>query len=126
MPREPPGTRPAFDHGMSIRLTSPSTYRLMDGLKLARQLPIGSQAVPKSAQRDETCQAAVGTRYGADAAPTAAAASGGAGPPVARDAGELLGVEAGAPDIDGALVGGASLDPEEFARITSYRRSRSA
>jgi triosephosphate isomerase (TIM) len=30
------------------------------------------------------------------------------------------------PDIDGALVGGASLDPEEFARITSYRRSRSA
>jgi triosephosphate isomerase (TIM) len=25
-------------------------------------------------------------------------------------------------DIDGALVGGASLDPDEFARITQYRR----
>jgi triosephosphate isomerase len=27
------------------------------------------------------------------------------------------------PDIDGALVGGASLDPDEFARIVQYRRS---
>jgi triosephosphate isomerase (TIM) len=26
------------------------------------------------------------------------------------------------PDIDGALVGGASLDPEEFARIVHYRK----
>ncbi|MEA3018886.1 MAG: triosephosphate isomerase, partial [Actinomycetota bacterium] len=26
------------------------------------------------------------------------------------------------PDIDGALVGGASLDPDEFARIVQYRR----
>jgi triosephosphate isomerase len=25
------------------------------------------------------------------------------------------------PDIDGALVGGASLDPSEFARIIQYR-----
>jgi triosephosphate isomerase len=25
------------------------------------------------------------------------------------------------PDIDGALVGGASLDPDEFARIVHYR-----
>jgi triosephosphate isomerase len=25
------------------------------------------------------------------------------------------------PDIDGALVGGASLDPDEFARIIQYR-----
>ena len=24
------------------------------------------------------------------------------------------------PDIDGALVGGASLDPDEFARIVQY------
>jgi triosephosphate isomerase len=29
------------------------------------------------------------------------------------NAGELL----GQPDIDGALVGGAALDPEDFARI---------
>ena len=28
------------------------------------------------------------------------------------------------PDIDGALVGGASLDPEEFARIANFRRAR--
>jgi triosephosphate isomerase len=27
----------------------------------------------------------------------------------------------GQPDVDGALVGGASLDPEEFARIIQYR-----
>jgi triosephosphate isomerase len=25
------------------------------------------------------------------------------------------------PDIDGALVGGASLDPDEFARIVKFR-----
>ena len=25
------------------------------------------------------------------------------------------------PDVDGALVGGASLDPDEFARIIQYR-----
>jgi triosephosphate isomerase len=30
---------------------------------------------------------------------------------------ELMGM----PDIDGALVGGASLDPDEFARIVRYR-----
>ena len=28
------------------------------------------------------------------------------------------------PDIDGALVGGASLDPDEFARIVNFRRAR--
>jgi len=28
------------------------------------------------------------------------------------------------PDIDGALVGGASLDPDEFARIVQYRLAR--
>jgi triosephosphate isomerase len=27
----------------------------------------------------------------------------------------------GAPDVDGALVGGASLDPDEFAKIVQYR-----
>ena len=27
------------------------------------------------------------------------------------------------PDIDGALVGGASLDPDEFARIVQYRNA---
>jgi triosephosphate isomerase len=26
------------------------------------------------------------------------------------------------PDIDGALVGGASLEPDEFARIVQYRK----
>jgi len=30
------------------------------------------------------------------------------------------------PDVDGALVGGASLDPEEFARIARFHRSISA
>jgi triosephosphate isomerase len=27
------------------------------------------------------------------------------------------------PDIDGALVGGASLDPEEFARIVQFPKN---
>jgi triosephosphate isomerase len=35
----------------------------------------------------------------------------------ATNAAELM----GQPDIDGALVGGASLDPDEFARIVNYR-----
>ena len=30
------------------------------------------------------------------------------------------------PDIDGALVGGASLDPDEFARIANFRRAHPA
>jgi triosephosphate isomerase len=35
----------------------------------------------------------------------------------AANAAELM----GQPDIDGALVGGAALDPEEFARIVQFR-----
>ena len=30
------------------------------------------------------------------------------------------------PDVDGVLVGGASLDPEEFARIAQFHRTVSA
>jgi triosephosphate isomerase len=30
----------------------------------------------------------------------------------------------GQEDIDGALVGGASLEPESFARIVNYREGR--
>jgi triosephosphate isomerase len=29
----------------------------------------------------------------------------------------------GQPDIDGALVGGASLEPDDFSRIVRYRLS---
>jgi triosephosphate isomerase len=36
----------------------------------------------------------------------------------AGNAGDLMAM----PEIDGALVGGASLDPDEFARIVQYRR----
>ncbi|MGZ4683567.1 MAG: triose-phosphate isomerase [Acidimicrobiales bacterium] len=36
----------------------------------------------------------------------------------ASNAGELM----AQPDIDGALVGGASLDPEEFAKVVQFRR----
>jgi triosephosphate isomerase len=34
---------------------------------------------------------------------------------------ELMGM----PDIDGALVGGASLDPDEFARIVQFHSASS-
>jgi triosephosphate isomerase len=30
------------------------------------------------------------------------------------------------PDVDGALVGGASLDPEEFAKIAKFHAAQSA
>jgi triosephosphate isomerase len=38
----------------------------------------------------------------------------------ASNAGELM----AQPDIDGALVGGASLDPDEFAKVVQFRQHR--
>jgi triosephosphate isomerase len=57
----------------------------------------------------------VGGKFGADAAAAVRIQYGGSVKPV--NAGELM----GQPDIDGALVGGASLDPDDFARIVQYR-----
>jgi triosephosphate isomerase len=60
-------------------------------------------------------RAAVGDLSGADAAAGVRVQYGGSVKPT--NIAELM----GAPDIDGALVGGASLDPDDFARIVQYR-----
>jgi triosephosphate isomerase len=65
-----------------------------------------------------TVRVAIGERFGADAAGTLRVQYGGS--VKASNIVELM-AEA---DIDGALVGGASLDPDEFARIVQYRRPR--
>jgi triosephosphate isomerase len=57
----------------------------------------------------------VGELAGADAAATVRIQYGGSVKPT--NAAELM----AQPDIDGALVGGASLDADEFARIVQYR-----
>jgi triosephosphate isomerase len=60
-------------------------------------------------------RAAVADLAGADAAAGVRVQYGGSVKPT--NIAELM----GAPDIDGALVGGASLDPDDFARIVQYR-----
>ena len=60
-------------------------------------------------------RAAVGERFGADAAAGVRVQYGGS--VKAANIAELMAQR----DIDGALVGGASLDPDEFARIVQYR-----
>jgi triosephosphate isomerase (TIM) len=60
--------------------------------------------------RDQVAQ-----RFGPDAAGAVRIQYGGSVKP--GNIGELM----AKPDIDGALVGGASLDPDEFARIVQYR-----
>jgi triosephosphate isomerase (TIM) len=76
----------------------------------------GRTATPDDAQA--TCalvRATVADRFGADAAAAVRVQYGGSVKP--NNAGELM----AQPDIDGALVGGASLDPDDFARIVQYR-----
>jgi triosephosphate isomerase len=74
----------------------------------------GRTATPEDAQATcATVRAVVAEVAGADAAAAVRVQYGGS--VKAANAAELL----GQPDIDGALVGGASLDPDEFARIVS-------
>jgi triosephosphate isomerase len=75
----------------------------------------GRTATPDDAQA--TCslvRAVVGEVAGADAAATIRVQYGGSVKP--GNIAELM----ARPDIDGALVGGASLDPDEFARIVQW------
>jgi triosephosphate isomerase (TIM) len=76
----------------------------------------GRTATPDDAQA--TCslvRSTVAEVFGADAAASIRVQYGGSVKP--GNAGELM----AQPDIDGALVGGASLDPDDFARIVQYR-----
>jgi len=76
----------------------------------------GRTATPEDAQ--EMCsgiRGVVRSKWGAEAADGARIQYGGSVEGV--NAPDLM----GQPDIDGALVGGASLDADEFARIIAYR-----
>ena len=76
----------------------------------------GETATPADAQ--EMCahvRAHVEDNFGKDAAKAVRVQYGGSVKP--GNAPELM----SQPDIDGALVGGASLDPDDFARIVKYR-----
>ncbi len=82
--------------------------------------PIWAIGTGKTATADDAqavCQAirnAVAAQFGADAAASVRIQYGGS--VKAGTTEELM----ARPDVDGALVGGASLDPEEFARIVQF------
>ncbi len=76
----------------------------------------GRVATPEDAQA--VCgriRQTVGEQFGQEAADSLRIQYGGSVKPVSAP--DLM----RQPDIDGALVGGASLDPDEFARIVAYR-----
>jgi triosephosphate isomerase len=76
----------------------------------------GRNATPDDAQGTiATVRAVVGEVAGHEAAATVRLQYGGS--VKSSNIAELM----AQPDIDGALVGGASLDPDEFARIVQYR-----
>jgi triosephosphate isomerase len=76
----------------------------------------GRNATPGDAQEvTATIRGVVESDFGADAAAGIRIQYGGSVKPT--NAAELM----AQPDIDGALVGGASLDPDDFARIVRYR-----
>jgi triosephosphate isomerase len=77
----------------------------------------GKTATPEMAQDVHAfIRAQLGEALGADAAATIRIQYGGSVKP--DNATELM----ACPDIDGALVGGASLDPESFSKIVHFRR----
>jgi len=79
---------------------------------------IGTGRTASSDDAQEVCswiRAKVADMKGADAAAAVRIQYGGS--VKSANAAELM----AQPDIDGALVGGASLDPDEFARIVQYR-----
>ncbi len=78
----------------------------------------GRTATPEDAQAmSATIREVVRRSKGADSAASVRIQYGGSVKPT--NAGELM----GQPDIDGALVGGASLDPDNFSRIVQFRHT---
>ena len=79
---------------------------------------IGTGKTASSEDAQQVCgwiREKVEQRKGADAAAAVRIQYGGS--VKAANAAELM----AQPDVDGALVGGAALDPDEFARIVQYR-----
>ncbi|MBW3547931.1 MAG: triose-phosphate isomerase [Actinobacteria bacterium] len=78
----------------------------------------GRTATPEDAQTmSATIREVVRRSKGGDPAASVRIQYGGSVKPT--NAGELM----GQPDIDGALVGGASLDPDDFSRIVQFRHT---
>lgn len=76
----------------------------------------GKVATPETAQKvHEECRAIIAEMYDQEAADNMRILYGGSVSPESVD--ELM----AQPDIDGALVGGASLDAEKFSRIINYQ-----
>jgi triosephosphate isomerase len=96
------------------------TAEQVAGMVIAYE-PIWAIGTGKTASSDDAQQACgwirakVADMKGADAAASVRIQYGGS--VKSANAAELM----GQPDIDGALVGGASLDADEFARIVQYR-----
>ncbi|HEV2069507.1 MAG TPA: triose-phosphate isomerase, partial [Acidimicrobiales bacterium] len=78
----------------------------------------GRTATPEDAQAmSATIREVVRRSKGGDSAGRVRIQYGGSVKPT--NAGELM----GQPDIDGALVGGASLDPDDFSRLVQFRHA---
>ena len=108
---------------LRIVLPLPDGFRIsavMAGLVVAYEpiwaIGTGKTATPEDAQEmSATVRNVVRDKWGVEAADSVRIQYGGSVKPVnAPDLMRQL-------DIDGALVGGASLDPDEFARIIAYR-----
>jgi triosephosphate isomerase (TIM) len=78
----------------------------------------GKTATPEDAQSTiGLIRKVVGELHGDDAAASVRIQYGGSVKP--SNVAEIM----DQPDVDGALVGGGSLDPDDFARIVQYRKS---
>ncbi len=114
------GTTEAKVSGQVVAGLQGVTKEQVAGLVIAYE-PIWAIGTGKTATAEDAqavCAAIRGVvreHFGADAADAVRIQYGGSVKPA--NAAELM----AQPDIDGALVGGASLDADEFARIVSYR-----
>ena len=106
-----------------MSLLSKSTFfshqvvkHLLSLCNITKSCPTGKVATPETAQNvHATCRGILADMYDQETADATRVLYGGSVSPESVD--ELM----GQPDIDGALVGGASLDSEKFGRIINFQ-----